>query len=509
MRLFLVALFGLLISSATAAQVAPVQVVNVPRTTAYGETAVYSFGTVSPTTTSTDLRVGYDDMELFINANVIDSRLWYDASRCKAVTPDPYGLVSWDSVTVLLQRGGDTYRLDASFQNWGGCQPQQQSAFRNGAGISGFTTDSGWRGNSPNDDTPDQGWTVSFHIPWTLIGGLAATGEQWAVQVTNHNKDSLSGGVVDTTWQGLWHFGPILPYAPPAHAPAVLTAALYGSTVNVGGYTRCGENLSGWPDYWQRWGSINWQGQEYLNIMNQGDPADWPCYNKVYARFPLDALPVGEAVISATLTLYQYGHAGTVGQTIGPSLIQAYSVPTDWDPATINWNNAPAPSANIASAWAGLGDCPTYQNCPSIALDVSEAVAAAYAQGQPLRLMLYSSDGGISSGKYFFASETGTWNLLNRPLLNVQYAARPRTVTPTPSSTATPTLRPPTATATSTPSATATVTASSTATPTSSPTMTETPTPTPTPAYLCTSTMQVIPNGYRIVTDCVLDTSKG
>jgi len=48
--------------------------------------------------------------------------------------------------------------------------------------------------------------------------------------------------------------------------------------------------------------------------------------------------------------------------------------------------------------------------------DVSRAVAEAYAEGDPLRLALYSADGEYHSGKYFWSSDAGE---LARPALQV------------------------------------------------------------------------------------------
>jgi hypothetical protein len=36
-----------------------------------------------------------------------------------------------------------------------------------------------------------------------------------------------------------------------------------------------------------------------------------------------------------------------------------------------------------------------------------------------LRLVLYAADGAYHSGKYFTASETGDWNAIGRPTLEV------------------------------------------------------------------------------------------
>ena len=52
---------------------------------------------------------------------------------------------------------------------------------------------------------------------------------------------------------------------------------------------------------------------------------------------------------------------------------------------------------------------------------MSWAVAEAYASGAPVRLALYSADSDYHSGKYFVTSETGDWNEVARPTLQVRW----------------------------------------------------------------------------------------
>jgi hypothetical protein len=47
-------------------------------------------------------------------------------------------------------------------------------------------------------------------------------------------------------------------------------------------------------------------------------------------------------------------------------------------------------------------------------------VARAHAAGLPeLRLVLYSADGAIHSGKYFATSDTGDFSAVSRPSLSI------------------------------------------------------------------------------------------
>ena len=53
--------------------------------------------------------------------------------------------------------------------------------------------------------------------------------------------------------------------------------------------------------------------------------------------------------------------------------------------------------------------------------DVGSAVAEAYRQGKPLRLVFYSIDGDYHSGKYFYTSDSNDWDGLVRPTLEVRW----------------------------------------------------------------------------------------
>ena len=94
------------------------------------------------------------------------------------------------------------------------------------------------------------------------------------------------------------------------------------------------------PDYFPTWGDLNWAGKTFLNIQHLDPISEWPCFSKYYVTFPLDSLPEGKVVLSATLTLYQFGNAGA-GQDPQPSFIQAFTIAEDWEESALTWNNAP------------------------------------------------------------------------------------------------------------------------------------------------------------------------
>jgi hypothetical protein len=186
---------------------------------------------------------------------------------------------------------------------------------------------------------------------------------------------------------------------------------------DVGGGSNCGQAVD--PDFFDEWGDSNYAGEGDLNVQNQGDVADWPCFSKYYVTFPLDAIPSGKVILSATLALHQFGNAGYEPGDALRSLIQVLTVAEDWDEATLTWNNAPLAVENVSRAWVDpLSSFPGWPGVPR-EWDVSLAVAEAYASGSPLRLAMYSADYAYHSGKYFVSSDTGDWNAVGRPTLTV------------------------------------------------------------------------------------------
>jgi hypothetical protein len=399
--------------------------------------AIFWFGYVTETSNYADVRVGYDDDELHLTLHVIDRRLWYDAS------PTLADLADWDAVTLYLHLDGNTGNVPTSNSyrfvtqvNWWEARTDYQAVYRgNGSGWVAtsipFTTTSGWRGNAFNDDQDDKGWLVEVQIPFASLGlpGPPAPGRSWGLAVALHDRDDPAGTAIpDQVWPevmeaqrpatwGQLVFG--MPgYAVPPAVPGQLVTVrqgLNGASVvdaHVGGHTTCGSGL----DHWNEWGAANYAGYAQINIQNQWDISDYPCFSKYYVTFPLNGLPSGKAVISATLTMHLFGNAGYVPGDAQPSLIQALSVKEDWDESTLSWNNAPLAQENVAATWVDPVDF--YAEWPGVPYtwDVSRAVAEAYAAGEPLRLALYSADGEMHSGKYFYSSDADE---AGRPALQV------------------------------------------------------------------------------------------
>jgi hypothetical protein len=131
---------------------------------------------VTPTENYADVRLGYNDQELFVHLTVFDRRLWYDPS------PTVERLTEWDAATLYLNLTGsqgdapstDAYRFVAQL-NWWEARENWQAVYR-GDGHGWvltdipFTATSGWRGTAPNNDSDDRGWTMGFRIPFDQPG---------------------------------------------------------------------------------------------------------------------------------------------------------------------------------------------------------------------------------------------------------------------------------------------------------------------------------------------------
>lgn len=457
--LFLIVLFGLPLlltvghqSKTAVAQPTGASVtrrINIPFTTAVepdipaAERAILWFGEVGPTTPSyADVRIIYNNEKLHVVFHIIDRYLYYDATPTAAEMPN------WDAATLYLDLDGNSGgvpdanafrfigQLDALNANQQDQRPAYDFAYvGNGAGWTetdlDFETAVGTQTTTGlNNQEDDAGWNITFRIPWSSLGlaGPPAEGTMWGLGLTMHDEDGTAHedrnwpeGLSETapsTW-GEMHFG--LPvYTPPAGVTADDTLTIRhgenGATVtdgHVGGATNCG----GFPPLWDTWGNFNYAGDFEMNIQNQWNLGDWGCFSKYYVTFPLDDLPSGQAILSADLTMYHFGNS--LPSEAQPSLIQVFTVDEDWDENTLVWNNAPLAVENVARTWVNplpLGGAGQF-----ISWDLSGAVAEAYANGQPLRLALYSADSARHSGKYFGSSESGV--AVRRPTLEITYGS--------------------------------------------------------------------------------------
>ena len=404
------------------------------------ETAIFWFGKITYDENYTDVRVGYSDSELFVHVAVLDRLLWYDK------TPVKDDLTSWDSASLYLDLDGNAGEapdtntfLFVGQLNWFEDRAGFQTAYKgNGSGWINspipFSTETGHRGN-PNDANRDNGWRLTYRIPFSSLGlsGPPLQGKVWGLGVALHDRDSEQGPPrADKVWPegmeqgrpaswGELRFGlPAFVTPNPAQAGSTMIRDDLNGMVSqdgmVGGGTNCGEGL----DFYTEWGDANYAGASQVNVQNQYDVADFPCFSKYYLALPLSAVPANKVILSATLTLYQFGNAGG-GEWGEPpsSYIQVMTVGGGWDEDTITWNNAPGMLENISGAW--VDPVPAGTKWPGVprVWDVSRAVAEAYTSGASLNLVLYSADNARHTGKYFVSADTDQYGLDWRPTLEV------------------------------------------------------------------------------------------
>lgn len=400
------------------------------------ESAILWFGEVNSDENYTDVRVGYTDQDLFVRLQTFDRLLWYDTQ------PSQADLDRWDAASLYLDLGdGMRYRFVGQLVWWEERNNYQAAYQWDGSGWSAastsFKTVTGWRGQQPNDMQNDRGWWINFYIPFESLGlsGPPDPGTIWRMALKLHDRDSAAGPArpdhiwpewlkdqKPTSW-GKLSFG-LAQYQPntgtEATGSVTIRHKLNGANVvdgMVGGGTLCGSQT----DFWTEWGYETYPGAEQVNVQNQSDVADWPCYSKFFITFPLNQVPPGKQILSAKLTLYQFGNAGGGSYEEPPiSLIQVLRTENeDLNESELNWNNAPLAVENVARAWVPpIDQFPGWPGVP-ITWDISKAVADAYAQGQPLRLAVYSADSDYHSGRYFISSDTLDWNAEGRPTLDV------------------------------------------------------------------------------------------
>jgi hypothetical protein len=413
----------------------------------FDEMSIFWLGQVTPTENYADVRMGYNNTYLKVRLATFDRLLWYDTS------PSVADLEDWDAVSLYLDLDGNlaglldasSYRLVAQLSDWPTDRTNWQTAYRGtGAGWTSaalaYTTVARWRGDGYRDMAEDRGWEASFTIPFASLGlsGPPAPGTLWRFGIAVHDRDDSAGTpIADQLWPPT--LSPTQPaswgelrYGMPSYSPppatlthtVVIREGLAGAHVPDAAVGSALENQCPGNAYhiWNEWANRNYGSSRGLNIQNQRDYADWPCFAKYFVRFPLTGIPQGASIISATLTLHHWGNSGDPrpgqGNSASPSFIHVLTVPSTWSEATVTWNNAPLASENVSQAWV-----PVQQGCTSPCTprdwDVSYAVSKASALGDSISFALYSSDSAYSSGKYFSASDTADWEAVARPTLTV------------------------------------------------------------------------------------------
>lgn len=168
------------------------------------------------------------------------------------------------------------------------------------------------------------------------------------------------------------------------------------------------------------WGNRNYGKAPDFNIQNQSDVGDLPCFANYYITFPISDVLRNKVIITAKLSLYQFGNSGGPGEAIC-SWIQVLTTQEDLQENSITWNNAPLAFKNFDGSW--VKTLPEHHGFPGIERkwDVSYAIAKAHLLSQSSRLVLYSADSDYHSAKYFISSNTGDWNVAGRPRLDIRW----------------------------------------------------------------------------------------
>lgn len=429
------------VDQASEAATPPIRRVNAPYNVPTNQSAIFWFGQVDFTSNHANVRVNYTDDELILFVHVFDRRVWFSDSP----TTDDFS--EWDAVSLFLALDGnngnlpteDTYHLIAQFSPPSRPRETHERAYwGNGGGWGAtplvYSTEVGYRGQGFNNGANSRGWWIKFAIPFDSLG-LAqkpSTGAIWGLALTLHDRDDETRvPIPDQTWPesadsarprtwGQLRFGLPAYTSPPAKPvdTVIIRHGVDGNAVidgEVGGHSLCGSLVPSWGE----WGVANYAGFHQINVQNQWDVADWPCYSKYFITFPLDNVPADQAIISAELILFQFGNAGQQ-QDPGPepSFIQVFTVAEDWDEEEITWNNAPLAVENLTGVWVDPLTPPTEWPGVPREWDVTRAVAEAYAAGEPVRLALFSADTDYHSGRYFHSSDA---RQAGRPMLRITW----------------------------------------------------------------------------------------
>ena len=450
--------------------------------------AIFWFGRVDTRNDYVQCRAGTSTALLMMQCAVFDREIYDEA-------PDTTGLQQWDSLSLYFDLDGDpaktaiderSFRIDAQAGRHG---TQQTAIYR---GAAGAWTDAGLVLGTDITATPDRicigkgyrgedrdqsrGWHINYFIPWTalgLAGRPAAPDNLWNVALVANDRDSLDGSLhgepqtwpaagfddADPSTWGTWEFldGQFLSWEasgattgagrpaysvawtpPPTQAGTETTVTirvgLDGDVVENAAVGASELLCSGDDAYNFGTGETSWGGnvdRSYFHVQDQEDYADWPCFSKIYLKFPLAKLPAGKVVLSATLRLH-HSMPTSAGPEGDRSLIQAFHVAdvlrdgtTPWDATNISWNEAPLAIENLAGFWGDrTGMMETgWDDLPEWHWDVSRAVAGAVGATY-VSFALYSADSEYHTGKQFVqSSDFPDWgDPAQRPTLEITYA---------------------------------------------------------------------------------------
>ena len=357
--------------------------------------AIFWFGKVTPNENYNDIRIAYNDTTLFIHIASIDRLLWYDA------TPSKKTLTEWDAVSLYLQPAQQNNGTNsAPYQFVGALAPKEtfrslyQVAYRwngtewNKQAIK-FSTVTDWRGDALNNAEDDRGWNITFKVPASSLGLMQAPAGDtvWRLGIVAHDRDYLNGKIIPpqafpaqfkesnpNQWSKL-SFGlvPSKAFVGKDTITLIIQEGRNGVQVvdgSPGGQGICGENINVWKEWGDRIAKDP-QNQTAI-IQNQRDIADWSCFSKYYLAFPLSGLPPNAKILSASLTLHQFGNSGKWNDQIYQpyrSLIQVFTTYPAMSETPLSWNSAPLAIENVSQAWVDpLEKFPGWPGLPGIGI---------------------------------------------------------------------------------------------------------------------------------------------
>lgn len=432
---------------------------------------VFWFGRVDRRNNHAQCRAGFSDEYLLLQCAVFDRQIYDEA-------PTPAAIPEWDAWAWSFDLDGDPAKSELDERSFrivaqAGRHGTAQTALLRGDG--GSWTESGLPLGDDIVATPDRiciargyrgegrdesrGWHVDAFVPWSVVGlagpptGTAAI---WNVALTVFDRDDLAGSlrgepqhwpgagydpVAPSTWAA-WEFlgapflgrvesGAVAGTGRPAYAVAhaarpfvrgtettvAIRQGLEGDAVENAAVGASDRLCSGDDDYNFGDGAESFggnTGREYFHVQNQEDYADWPCFARLYVKFPLARVPAGKALVSATLRLH-HAMPTSGGDQGNWSLVQAFAVApflrdgvTPWTAANLSWNDGPLAVENCAGFWGDRTGMMEngWDALPAWHWDVGRAVARALDDGAShAAFVLYSADSEYHTGKQFVRSE--------------------------------------------------------------------------------------------------------
>lgn len=448
--------------------------------------ALLWFGKVNAHDNYTDVRIAYANSFVMIHCAVFDRQIYDDAQDDN--------LEAWDSIRLLVDLDGSkdksalddrSLRIDA--------QAHRQGSIRTAVyhGQAGAWSKVDVPIGDTAAETPDRiivarayrgegqdqsrGWHISFYVPWTSLGLSGPPSDAsavWNVALRGFDRDSADGSVhgeaqswppsgVDdakpSTW-GKWEFlpghflgwaesGSTAGHGKPAYAvqatpkpyqagtektlvirQGVENDVVQNACVGASAELCSGNDDSNFGGSPTSWGNhTQWN---YFHVQNQEDYADWPCFAKIYLKFPLARLPKDKVVVKARLLLH-HKEPTSGGSEGANSLIQAWLVGNElrsgpsWTQDNLSWNDAPIALENLAGCWGDrTGNMETGWNAlPLWEWDVTRAFAQASSQSE-VSFALYSADSEYHTGKQFVTgADFPDWgDPGQRPSLEITYA---------------------------------------------------------------------------------------